>query len=192
MKNKIYSILFFLTVFISCKDDEANRETEKIKDIKKKEQVFDAINGSWVFNIPSLQPQTQLLVTNWSEWRLFLTELKQKPKSSIGAFQQKSKALTKKVFDLNNNIPQRLNQSAVKSRIAVLITQIRSLDLYINLQNIPKEKIIVLIPEINLSIASLEAQFEEIVRKGQIPIEQGETDMIRMLDTSRAIPSIKQ
>jgi hypothetical protein len=44
------------------------------------------------------------------------------------------------------------------------------------------------VPEINLAIASLNAQFEEINRKQQIPLEKGESDMIRMLDTARAIP----
>jgi hypothetical protein len=38
---------------------------------------------------------------------------------------------------------------------------------------------------------SLEAQFQEILRKEKIPLEQGESDMIKMLDTSRAIPSSK-
>jgi hypothetical protein len=30
---------------------------------------------------------------------------------------------------------------------------------------------------------------DEIVRKNQIPLEEGESDMIRMLDTARAIPN---
>lgn len=185
-------IVFSLFIFLfSCQNDESKREAEKLKDQKKKELVFQAINKSWVFNPQTLTPQTQAVVSNWSEWRQFLTELKQKPKSSIGAFQQKARTLSKKVLHLNNNIPPKLAQPAVRSRIAVLLTQVRSLDLYIHLDEIPEQKITALIQEINAAITSLEMQFEEIVRKEQIPIEQGESDMIRMLDTSRAIPSTR-
>jgi hypothetical protein len=32
-------------------------------------------------------------------------------------------------------------------------------------------------------------QFDEIKRKSEIKMEEGESDMIRMLDTTRAIPN---
>jgi hypothetical protein len=32
-------------------------------------------------------------------------------------------------------------------------------------------------------------RFDEIVRKSEIPKEEGESDMIRMLDPTRAIPT---
>jgi hypothetical protein len=37
-------------------------------------------------------------------------------------------------------------------------------------------------------LASLGRQMDEIVRRSEIPKEEGESDMIRMLDTARAIP----
>ena len=37
-----------------------------------------------------------------------------------------------------------------------------------------------------------EVHFEEIIRKEQTPREQGESDIKRMLDTSRAIPSVSK
>jgi hypothetical protein len=51
--------------------------------------------------------------------------------------------------------------------------------------------VIAIIPNINKGLESLQAQFQEILRKEKIPMEQGEADMIRMLDTTRAIPSSK-
>jgi len=60
-----------------------------------------------------------------------------------------------------------------------------------HLQNIPDQKVAALIPEINLAIASFTQQLEEIVLKNAIPMERGESDMIRMLDTARAIPNEK-
>ena len=55
------------------------------------------------------------------------------------------------------------------------------------MQSIPDQKIVKLIPEINQEIQSLQFQFAEIDKKSQIKIEDGEADMIRMLDTTRAI-----
>ena len=188
MKKKLFGVVALLILTIGCKNDDNQRAIEQEKDIKKKELVFESINKDWNFNVPTLNPQTQVLLNNWVEWRLFKEDINRKPKSSIGAFQQKSKSLSKKVTDLSLAIPPAVATTAVKSRISVLTTQIKMLELYMNLQQIPYEKVKVLVPEINLGIASLNAQFEEINRKQQIPLEKGESDMIRMLDTARAIP----
>jgi hypothetical protein len=188
MKKELIGLFTFIILIIGCKNDDNQRAIEQEKDIKKKELVFENINKDWNFNVPNLNPQAQVLVNNWTEWRLFKEDINQKPKSSIGAFQQKSKSLSKKVTDLNFTIPPKIATTALKSRISVLTTQIRMLELYMNLQQIPYEKVKLLVPEINLGIASLNAQFEEIIRKQQIPLEKGESDMIRMLDTTRAIP----
>lgn len=188
MKKQLIGLLALIILIIGCKNDNNQRAIEQEKDIKKKEVVFENINKDWNFIVPNLNPQAQILVNNWVEWRLFKEDISRKPKSSIGAFQQKSKSLSKKASDLNLTIPSLIATTAVKSRISVLITQIKMLELYMNLQQIPFEKVKLLVPEINLGIASLNAQFEELIRKQQIPLEKGESDMIRMLDTTRAIP----
>jgi hypothetical protein len=120
---------------------------------------------------------------------VFLTELNEKPKSSIGAFQKKAKTLSQKVRDLNNNIPAKFNKPEIKSRISVLSTKINSINLYINLQNIPDQKVIANVTEANVQLAALYREMDEIMRKSAIPKEEGESDMIRMLDTARAIPT---
>lgn len=190
MKKNLIGLVVFLTLIIGCKNDDNQRQIEQDKDIKKKEIVFENVNKDWSFSVPNLNPQTQVLVNNWTEWRLFKEDINRKPKISIGAFQQKSKSLSKKVSNLTLSIPSQIATTAVKSRISVLTTQIKMLELYMNLQQIPYKKVKHLIPEINLAIASLNAQFEEIIRKRQVPIEKGESDMIRMLDTTRAIKSV--
>lgn len=189
MKIKVYYILLLMVIGVSCQDDDAKRETARLKNLEKTEKVFEIINKNWNFNDRPMNSETQTWVSNWSEWRNFVGELKQKPKSSIGAFKKKAKDLSAKVRALNNNIPVKFNNPQVKSRIAILTTQIHSLDLYINLDNIPAQKVVALVPEINTALSSLQLQFEEIVRKDKIPMEQGESDMIKMLDTTRAIPS---
>jgi hypothetical protein len=70
-----------------------------------------------------------------------------------------------------------------------LISKINSLNLFINLDEIPDNKVVALVIEINVQLLSLQNQLDEIVRKSTIPKEEGESDLIQMLDTSRAIPT---
>ena len=121
-----------------------------------------------------------------------MAELDQKPKKTIGAFQKKSAELSKKVMALNNFIPTEFNKPQIKARIAILITKIRMLDLYIHLKDIPDQKVIALIPEINTELASLQNQMDKIVIKSKIPLEEGESELLKMLDTTRAISNKPQ
>lgn len=187
MKNKLILMLIGLALFISCKKDESLLLIEQQKEIKKQEVIFNTINKNWSFNGMPLNASSQSLNQSWAEWRNFLKEISVKPKTSIGAFQKKAKTLSKKAAELNNNIPLAYDKPEVKSRIATITTKINTLNLYINLQSIPDQKIVKLIPEINQEIQSLQFQFAEIDKKSQIKIEDGEADMIRMLDTTRAI-----
>ncbi|MET0758843.1 MAG: hypothetical protein ABWZ56_00370 [Flavobacterium sp.] len=192
MKIQFSYILFLLLILTSCKDDTTKRNAENAKDVKKKEIIFDNINKAWNFNAQPANASSQSLKNIWPQWNDFLNELSQKPKSTIGAFQKKAKALSKKVIGLSNNIPNPYNKPEIKSRIAVLTTKINSLNLYINLDEIPDQKVIALVTEINIELASLQSQLDEIVRKKLIPKEEGESDLIKMLDTSRAIPTNKK
>ena len=189
MKAKFFLLLFTFLLFLSCQDEGKLRIIEQQKEAKKKEVVFANLNKGWNFNAQPINETSRALLTNWSEWRVFLKELSQKPKSSIGAFQQKAKTLSKKATELNNHIPFAYSKPEIKSRIAVIITQINAIDLFIHLNQIPDQKIVHLIQEINTEVASMQWQLDEIKRKSEIKMEEGEGDMIRMLDTTRAIPT---
>lgn len=180
--------IFITTLFLfSCEEDNEKRLIQQQKEVAKKEEIFKKINKAWGFRTMNLESSSQNLVKDWAEWRLFLTELQQKPTSSIGAFQKKSKDLTQKADALLNSIPPSLSNPEFKSRFTVLLNNFRSLELYIHLDAIPEKKVIDLISAINLQLASIELQMNELIRKRQIPTEHGEAEMIRMLDTSRAV-----
>jgi hypothetical protein len=189
MKFKFSSFLFAVVLLSSCQNNDAERLAEQQKDAKVKELIFTKINNGWRFAIPSLNPKAQAYTRNWAELRAFTTELNQTPKSSIGAFQKKARELSKKASALNTTIPTPFNKPEIKSRISALVTKINSINLFINLDAIPEQKVIACVTEVNVELASLFLQMEEIVRKSEIPKEEGESDMIRMLDTSRAIPN---
>ncbi len=189
MSSRYISLLLLVILLISCSDNAEQREIEKTRDVKKKEVVFTNINNAWKFNTKPVNATTEALAVSWNEWRVFLNELSQKPQSTIGAFRKKAKTLSLKVVELNNNIPLNYSKPEIKSRIAVLTSKINALNLYVNLADIPDKKVTTLIGEINVELASLQREIGEIVRKNQIPKEEGELDMIRLLDTSRAVPT---
>lgn len=189
MKFKIIYTFLLLVLFASCKDDSQKRLAENEKELKKKELLFSNISKGWVFYDTPINETAEESVGDWTELRSLLNELSLKPKKTIGAFQQKAAALSKKAIALNVNIPEQFNQPQIKSRIATLITKIRLLDLYIHLDNIADDKVVKVIPEINNELASLQRQMDKIVVKSKIPVEEGESELKKMMDVSRAIPN---
>ena len=190
MKFKLGLLFFLVIVLFSCKNETQNRQIENQKNLKKKEIIFENINKGWVFNANPLNATSQASTLSWNEWRLFLDELNQKPKKTIGAFQKKSTELSKKATALNDNIPIVFDKPQIKSRIAALLSKLRMLDLFIHLDNIPDQKVLILIAEINAELMSLQNQMDKIVQKSKIPLEEGESDLIKMLDSTRAIPNL--
>lgn len=174
---------------VACQDDAAQREIENQRDAKKKEAVFSAINESWNFNTRPVNQISQTMISQWEQWRLLLSELEQKPQSTIGAFRKKAESLAARSKELSSTVPPAFNKPEVRARIAVLTTKINSLHLFMSLQDIPDKKIVALIGEINTELTGIQFQLGEIVRRNSIPREEGESDMIRMLDTARAIPN---
>jgi len=175
----------------SCKNDNQKRLAENEKQAQKREVIFSNINKGWVFNTNPINATSQAKIASWNEWRLFMAELDQKPKKTIGAFQKKSRELSKKATALNDNIPPEFSKPQIKSRISTLITKVRLLDLFIHLDNIPDKKVILLVSEINSELVSFQNQMDKIVQKSQIPLEEGESELMKMKDTARAIPNVK-
>jgi len=190
MKLYFSSLLFLLVFLSSCQEDTKVRAMEQEKETQKRDAIFTSINMGWNLNSHPINKTSNDLTSYWAEWRVFLNELGQKPKSSIGAFQQKAKSLSKRAVDLNNNIPIEFNLPEIKSRISVLTTKVNSVNLYIHLNQIPDKKIIKLLQEINAEVVSMQWQLDEIKHKSEIKTEEGESDMLKMLDTTRAIPMV--
>ncbi|WP_316636149.1 hypothetical protein [uncultured Flavobacterium sp.] len=189
MKYKISLFLLLIFVLNSCQNQDEKRLAENAKEAKKNEIIFNNINKAWKFIDEPINEVAEQKLSSWTEWRDFLKELGDKPRKTIGAFQKKSAAISKKAMALNNNIPAEFNVPQIKSRISILITKVKMMDLFINLSTIPDEKVTFLIGDINKELVSLERQMDQVVAKSKIPKEEGEEDFLRMLDTTRAIPS---
>ncbi|MDY0090299.1 MAG: hypothetical protein RBR78_08025 [Flavobacteriaceae bacterium] len=190
MKYRFFTIILCVLFFTACKDDDDKRLAEQEKSRQKGESTFKNISENWDFKTVILQPKSENLVANWEQWRLFFVELNNKPTSTLGAFQKKSSDLTQKADDLLKSIPPEIDKPEIRSRFLVLLNHFRSLEMFISLDEIPEEKIILIISEINQQLSSIELQLDEFIRKSEIPMEFGESDMIRMLDTSRAVKEI--
>jgi hypothetical protein len=189
MTHKLSCFLFLIILLSSCKNNDQRRLVENEKDAQKKEVIFSNISKAWVFYDTPINTASEASMATWNELRLFLAELAIKPKKTIGAFQQKSIAISKKSMALNDNIPYQYNKPQIKSRISTLITKVRLLDLYIHLDNIPDKKVVHMIAEINNELSSLQRQMDKITEKNKIPVEEGESELMKMMDASRAIPN---
>lgn len=189
MKFPLVYYLLIVFALSSCKKDRENQLLDTQKDLKKRELIYNKISAAWVFNASSYLTQNES--NAWQEWRLFLSELNQKPTKTISAFQKKAAELSKKAIALNNNIPVEFNQPQIKARIATLNTKIRLLDLFIHLKNIPEQKVLVLITQVDDELSSLHNQMNKIIIKSKIPLEEGETELRMMMDSSRAIPNVE-
>lgn len=182
MKN--YILLLIGLLFISCSDSK-DQKNESLKAAKKNEIIFKAIMKKWNFSFPIGRPEIQTTLANWNDWAQFKKELEQTPKTTLNAFQLKTKNIALKSDSLYVNIPEKFNIPQVKSRISTLSTKINALETYINLQEIPQKKVFSLIDEINAEINGLYNQWDEIIIKQAIPKEFGEENMLKALDTTR-------
>ena len=169
MKYKIAVFLLLILVLQSCQNQDEKRQAENAKEAKKNEKIFNNINKAWVFIDEPINEISEQNVRAWTEWRDFMKEIGDKPRKTIGAFQKKSTAISKKAMALNNNIPAEFNLPQIRSRISILITKVRMLDLFIHLSKIPDDKVAFLIGEINKELVSLERQMDKIVEKNKIP-----------------------
>ena len=184
MKMKfIYSFLLLL-VLVSCNDfSDLSAESEKNK--QRNEAVFKAISKEWNFVFPSTKTEIHTALNEWKDWQQFQNELEQKPKTSLLAFQMKIENVSKRADSLYLTVPAKFNNPQVRSRLITLDTQLNSLNTYMHLQVIPEKKVITLINNVNGEIKSVYKQLEEIIIKEAIPMEIGEADLIKALDTSR-------
>lgn len=173
----------------SCRNNNDQRLADASRDTKKKELIFSTIKKGWSFYDTPINTTSEATEASWKEWRSFMEELSSKPQKTMSAFQKKAKVLSTKVMALNNNIPAQFDNPQIRSRISTLITQVRMMDLYINLDRVPEKKVIELIGEINIELVSLQRQMDKIVEKSKIPLEVGESEFLKMLDTTRAIPA---
>lgn len=189
MKSFLAVLSSLVFVVFSCKDDSEQHEIEITRAKKEKELVFNNISKAWNFSRKNLTPTSQTIASNWNEWRLFTDELYQKPKGTIGAFKRKTKSLVSKTEVLQSTIPEKLNKTQIKSRLSALITKVKALHTFINLDRIPEKKVLNLVSDLNLEVNAFQDQIEEIVRRSQIQLEEGEAIMIERAGGKVTTPS---
>ncbi|WP_417368018.1 hypothetical protein [Flavobacterium beibuense] len=182
---KLIILFCFTSLALSCNDDEKIREAEALKAKEQSEAILKVISENWKFNVPAVTPRVKTKLDGWNEWHSFKSELADKPTGSLTAYRNKVKAIAEKADELNKNIPPFFNKPQVKSRIMVVVTKIRTLYTYINLDVVQKDKIITAIGEISKETISLQNQLDELVKLSEIPKEKGEEDLLKALDTIR-------
>lgn len=190
MNGKHTWVLCLLLLFFACRSNDEQEIMQQQKALAAQNLVLAQIKSHWHFHTPQLRPDTQALVRHWTELRQFSAELAQPPGGSLGGFQQKAKTLSQKALELNQNIPADFDKPEVKARIAALSTKLNQINLYLHNQQIPAAQITALIAEADAAWSALYREMNEIVQKSKIPLEEGESDILLMQDTTRAIPDL--
>ncbi|OIQ19274.1 MAG: hypothetical protein BM557_06105 [Flavobacterium sp. MedPE-SWcel] len=170
---------------LSCEEDKEQRLAETLRLEQRNDSIVKVIDNHWRFDVPVPKDKVQKNLDDWNEWRQFKSELMQKPTGTLTAYEQKVETLISKLSSVKTTIIPFFNKPEVVTRLMVLDTKIKSLHTYISLDAVQSDKVLVLIDEVTKETISLQNQFEEIVRKSEIPKEVGEEEMLRALDTSR-------
>lgn len=153
--------------------------------MKRQDSIFNNINKQWNFNAPQMPDEVRISLRDWKEWQDFEHEITSKPLKTLTAFRTESTKLVELSGKLLNNIPENYRKPEVESRINLMITQINTLDMFMELDVIPEKETALLIPNINKSFQSIADQFSEIHIRRKIPKEHGEDQLIPKIDTVR-------
>jgi|688.fasta_scaffold00616_14 hypothetical protein len=183
MTFRLYSLLyFFIALGIGCQEG-AEETISKNASQKKQKDVFDDVSNHWQFTPKTLNPEAQVYLSNWEEWRVFNEEVSKKPVATISAFQKKSKSLTEKVAALETTLPEFYQKQEIKARLKVMMSHFQALEMYIHLDNIPIKKVKYYLDEINKEWQSITDKMNEIQYKSVIPNEEGEVLLLQKNDT---------
>lgn len=181
----VFSILLSAT---ACQSNEKERlEQQKLQE--KQAQVFKNIQQQWVFPSEPANATASKLIAEWDAWRNFMRALEQKPQNSIEATLKKAAELGNLATIMQNNVPLAYNTAAVRARLSMLVSKLNQLELQLQRNPLPEELTKATIRDINKEIQSFQSQLEEIDRRANIPAEWGESDLVRMRDTTRALPA---
>ena len=184
-------IVFLVLFFTSCKEDKQALLEAQQRESQRVEALVAELQAKWKFTLPDYTPEQQAFFQDWGQWFVLLSELKQTPQGSLKAFQDKASNLSLKVRDVTESIPVSLQRPELKSRFTVLRTKINALDLFVNLDQVPMEKVNICIVEINEQLIAIQAQVQEYILRTSIPMEEGERQMIeRMRDTTRLLRQV--
>jgi|GEM_PF-182296 len=182
---KYILVLILPILLISCQDDQEQRVVQAKRIQVQNDSIVKELGRKWNFSMPALSIRVQQEMGDWNEWNQFRSELTQKPAGDLSSYRQKTRNLITKGQQLRNIIPGYFAKPAVRSRFDVLVTKVKSLDTFVSVDPVNVKKVTEIIASINYELNSINRQFDEIVRKSEIPKEIGEEEMLRALDTVR-------
>lgn len=181
---RVITILFISLFLFSCSGNDAQKEASE-REVKKEQALFELLEKEWRFTFPTASTKVNLTLNDWNEWQQFKNELSQKPKTSLSAYKLKIANVSKKSDSLQFYVPEVYKVPALTSRLLTLDTQLKNLDMYLQLKEVPIKKISPFLKQINIEIKGLYSQFEELEVLKNIPLEAREKQMLEAIDTTR-------
>lgn len=181
MKYLFISILF-LALFTSC--NKKNATTTAVTTSKvSQDSLVRSIHKKWQFKVIVPNNTVATKINNWDAWNNFSNELTIKPNASIISLKRKATSLVEKAAVLKTTIPEMYNKAEVKARLALLETNIQTLDMLLELEPLNVKEINSLLTAIQKNTNSVLNQFNEFEIKAKIPKETGEDQLMQTIDT---------
>lgn len=181
MKYVFISILF-LALFTSCNKKNATTTTVTTSKVSQ-DSLVRSIHKKWQFKVIVPNNTVATKINNWDAWNNFSNELTIKPNASIISLKRKATSLVEKAAVLKTTIPEMYNKAEVKARLALLETNIQTLDMLLELESLNVKEINSLLTAIQKNTNSVLNQFNEFEIKAKIPKETGEDQLIQTIDT---------
>lgn len=180
MKYVFISILF-LALFTSC--NKKNATTAVTTSKVSQDSLVRSIHKKWQFKVIVPNNTVATKINNWDAWNNFSNELTIKPNASIISLKRKATSLVEKAAVLKTTIPEMYNKAEVKARLALLETNIQTLDMLLELEPLNVKEINSLLTAIQKNTNSVLNQFNEFEIKAKIPKETGEDQLMQTIDT---------
>jgi len=191
--NLFVKILLLAMLLGSCREKEGpDRLIVQQQADAKMDELLRELAKNWRFSNIQAARSSGAKQQPWPAWQNFLRELSQAPTLRIDNFREKAILLTQLSFDAESQLPFSYQKPAMKARMSALRTRVTMLNQYLRLNPLPLKEIKETIQEINNEIGSILSEANEWEVKQRIPMEEGESDMMQMRDTTRAIPSISK
>lgn len=181
MKYVFISILF-LALFTNCNKKNATTTTVTTSKVSQ-DSLVRSIHKKWQFKVIVPNNTVATKINNWDAWNNFSNELTIKPNASIISLKRKATSLVEKAAVLKTTIPEMYNKAEVKARLALLETNIQTLDMLLELESLNVKEINSLLTAIQKNTNSVLNQFNEFEIKAKIPKETGEDQLIQTIDT---------
>src|SRR5690606_2729530 len=126
-----YLFIILILSMVACqKKAEAVNESESLV---FQDSMVRSIHSHWKFSVVVVNPQINEKIATWEDWRNYTNELSITPHASLDNLMRKANLLVEKSAAVKKKIPETYYIHDTNSLLALMETNIKSLDMMLEL-----------------------------------------------------------